>query len=243
MLVYLIAIVVAILIVPLTGGQLRQLGRIQLRRVWMLFAGLGLQILLEVIDLPRARYDDVGLAILLASYVLIIGFGLSNLLLTGMGVITIGIAMNAFVIALNEGMPYRVPEGVKAETTVKHRPERADDLLPELGDYIPLGSPVNASMSFGDLVIAVGLVDLTFRASRRPRRRTRVRDTQDDDHIDLAAAERQEADAEAGVDAEDAAAEVEPEPKELDPARHPGVAVDHSLERIEHPWIIDVTRS
>ena len=45
----------------------------------------GLQILLEVIDLPRARYDDVGLAILLASYVLIIGFGLSNLLLTGHG--------------------------------------------------------------------------------------------------------------------------------------------------------------
>ena len=53
MLVYVVAIVVAILIVPLTGGQFRQLGRIRLRRVWLLFAGLGLQILLEVIDLPR----------------------------------------------------------------------------------------------------------------------------------------------------------------------------------------------
>ncbi len=114
MLAYVIAVVLAILIVPLTGGQFRQLGKIRLRRPWLLFAGLLLQVLLEFIDLPKARYDDVGLAILLASYVLIIGFGLSNLLLTGMGVITIGIAMNAFVIALNQGMPYRVPEGETA---------------------------------------------------------------------------------------------------------------------------------
>ena len=186
MLVYAIAIVLAILIVPLTGGQFRQLSRIRLRRPWMLFAGLLLQIILQVIDLPRARYDDIGLTILLASYVLIIGFGLSNLLLTGMGVITIGIAMNAFVIALNQGMPYRVAEGEKAETTVEHRPEKSNDLLPELGDYIVLGSPVNASISFGDLVIAVGLIDLTFRASRRPRRsRSRTRESDDDLETDV----------------------------------------------------------
>ncbi len=186
MLVYAIAIVLAILIVPLTGGQFRQLGKIQLRRPWMLFGGLLLQVLLEFVDIPRARYDDVGLAILLASYVLIIGFGLSNLLLTGMGVITIGIAMNAFVIALNQGMPYRVPDGVRPETTVKHRPEKSDDILPKLGDYIAIGSPVNASISFGDLVIAVGLVDLTFRASRRPRRsRSRTRDATDDPEMEL----------------------------------------------------------
>jgi hypothetical protein len=186
MLVYAIAIVLAILIVPLTGGQFRQLGRIRLRRPWMLFAGLLLQVLLEFVDLPRARYDDVGLTILLASYVLIIGFGLSNLLLTGMGVITIGIAMNAFVIALNQGMPYRVADGDRKETTVKHRPEKSSDLLPELGDYIVLGSPVDASISFGDLVIAVGLIDLTYRASRRPRRsRSRHRESSDEPEIDL----------------------------------------------------------
>jgi Family of unknown function (DUF5317) len=196
MLVYVIAIALAILIVPLTGGQFRQLGRIRLRRPWMLFAGLLAQILVELIDLPRARYDDVGLAILLASYVLIIGFGLSNLLLTGMGVITIGIAMNAFVIALNQGMPYRVPDGTTSEISVKHRPEKPSDTLPELGDYIVLGSPVDASISFGDLVIAVGLIDLTFRASRRSRRsRNRSRDasgdpgTDDLDADDLAAGE------------------------------------------------------
>ncbi len=183
MLVYVVAIVIAILIVPLTGGRFRQLGRIRLRRVWLLFAGLGLQILLEFLDLPKARFDDVGLAILLASYVLIIGFGLSNLLLTGMGVITVGIAMNTCVIALNQGMPYKVPDGVKPETTVKHRPQKSDDVLPQLGDYIALGSPIDASISFGDLVIAVGLVDLTYRASRRPRR-SRTRGSSPPDDLD-----------------------------------------------------------
>jgi hypothetical protein len=172
-LVYVVAIAVAILVVPLTGGSFSRLADIRVRRLWLLFGGLGIQIALELVDLPRARFDDVGLALLLLSYVFIIGFGLSNLLLTGMGVITVGIAMNAFVIALNQGMPYRIPEGQRAETTVKHRPEQPDDVLPALGDTIVLGDPVDASISFGDLVIAVGLVDLTYRASRRPRRSRR----------------------------------------------------------------------
>ncbi|MGZ4734013.1 MAG: DUF5317 family protein [Acidimicrobiia bacterium] len=228
MLVFVIAIAVAILIVPLTGGQFRQLGRIRLRRVWLLFAGLGLQILLEVVSIPRARYDDVGLAILLASYVLIIGFGLSNLLLTGMGVITVGIAMNAFVIALNQGMPYRVAHGEKRETTVKHRPERSDDVLPQLGDYIVLGSPVDASISFGDLIIAVGLVDLTFRASRRPRRtRSRGKGPDDDDVLDL--------DPPVSDTSEDATLS--------DADRDLRFGVADSLERIEHSRVVDVAGS
>jgi hypothetical protein len=229
MLVYAVAIVVALLIVPLTGGRFRQLGRIRLHRVWLLFAGLGLQILLDVIDLPKARYDDVGLAILLLSYVFIIGFGLSNLLLTGMGVITVGIAMNAFVIALNQGMPYRVPDGVRPETTVKHRPEKPDDVLPQLGDYIPIGSPVDASISFGDLVIAVGLVDLCFRASRRPRRsRAGVVDPDDERHVQPALDVTTDPDATVELSLDD---------------RHLGVDARDPLERVEHPRVVDVTRS
>jgi hypothetical protein len=227
MLVYAVAIVLAILIVPLTGGQFRQLGRIRLRRVWMLFAGLGLQILLEFINLPKARFDDVGLAILLASYVFIIGFGLSNLLLTGMGVITVGIAMNAFVIALNQGMPYKVPEGQKAETTVKHRPQKSDDVVPQLGDYIALGSPVDASISFGDLVIAVGLIDLTYRASRRSRRsRIRASGPPDDDDVDVP--EASDPDATVELDLRDRYLDVDP---------------GHPLERVEHARVVDVTRT
>jgi hypothetical protein len=225
-LVYAVAIAVAILVVPLTGGQLSRLVDIPVRRVWLLFGGLGLQILLELVDLPKARYDDVGLALLLLSYVLIIGFGLSNLLLTGMGVITVGIAMNAFVIALNQGMPYRVPEGQRTETTVKHRPEQPDDVLPALGDTIVLDDPVYASISFGDLVIAVGLVDLTFRASRRPRRSRRrgAHGTDSTDQDDEATLEQ------AAVG-------------HLDGSRNPGIAARDALQRVQHPRVVDVTRA
>jgi hypothetical protein len=221
MLVYAIAIALAILIVPITGGQFRQLGRIRLRRPWLLFVGLALQVLLELVDLPRARYDDLGLAILLASYACIIGFGLSNLLVAGMGVITVGVALNAFVIALNQGMPYRVPEGEKAEATVKHRPEKPDDIWPVLGDSIVLGSPFDVSISFGDLIIGVGLVDLTYRASRRPRRsRGRGRERDADDLETMAAGEAPGASGGGGGDSD----------------RSPG----DPLQRIEDPGVVDV---
>jgi Family of unknown function (DUF5317) len=220
---YGLAIVAAILIVPLTGGRFRQLGRIQLRRPWMLFAGLAIQIVLEYVDLPRARYDDLGLALLLLSYVFIIGFGLSNLLLAGMGVITVGVALNGFVIALNQGMPYKVPDGETAEVTVKHRPQKPDDVLPALGDSIAIGSPVDAAFSFGDIIIAVGLVDLTYRASRRPRRsRRRPHDT--DDELDL---EAMDAPAAAPSDGSDA-----------DGQRVAGGR--DALEGVEHSRVVDV---
>src|SRR4029453_10968140 len=57
------------------------------------------------------------------------------------------------------------------EWTVKHRPEEPDDLLPFLGDQ--LAFPVNRTQPFsiGDIVIAIGIVDICFEASRRPRPR------------------------------------------------------------------------
>jgi Family of unknown function (DUF5317) len=242
MLVYVVAIAVALLIVPLTGGSFDRLIRLNLRRPWLLFAGLALQILLEFVDLPRARYDDVGLAILLASYVLIIGFGLSNLMITGMAVITFGIAMNGFVIALNQGMPYRVPEGVTAETTVKHRPEASDDVLPQLGDYIVLDSPVNTAISFGDLVIAVGLVDLTFRASRRSRRSRARAGRPDDETTDL--------DPPVPVDTGFRSPPARPQPSYAsrplpsDPDRDVGGGAPRDpLERVEHTRVVDVSGS
>lgn len=232
MLAYAIAIGAALLVVPLTAGTFQRLLGLRLHRAWMLLAGLGLQVLLEVAPIPRARYDDLGFVLLLGSYVLVLGFGLSNLRVLGMGVVMIGIALNAFVIALNGGMPYRAPAGMPRETTVKHRPERRGDLLPVLGDRIALGAPFDVSISFGDLVVAVGLVDLCYRNSRRSRRdRARVRHPAEalpvgvpipGRTIDLAALER--ALAEGG--------------------EAPGLAARHdTLERGEHPAVVDVARS
>ena len=74
MLAYVVAIVVAIVVVPLTNGSVTRLAEVRFRRAWLLVPGLGLQVLLEVVELAPARYDDVGVAILLVSYVALLGF-------------------------------------------------------------------------------------------------------------------------------------------------------------------------
>ena len=169
-----VTLVVALGVALATRGDLTRIADLRFRRLWMLFAGLALQVALEVVDLPAGRQDDLGIGLLLLSYALLLGFALTNLRIDGMGVIAVGIALNAAVIALNLGMPYRAPTGHAVASSVKHRPERADDVATILSDRIVI-PPLRVSISFGDLIIAVGLVDLCYRGSRRPRGQTRSR--------------------------------------------------------------------
>ena len=171
MLAYVIAIAVAVAVVGLTDGSFTRLTELRFSRAWLLGAGLGIQILLNVIDIPRARLEDVGIALLLLSYVAVLGFVASNIKTRGMAVVGAGIALNAAVIALNLGMPYHVVDGIPRETTIKHRPERASDVLPILSDRFAYGSPLRAAISIGDLVLFVGLVDVAYANSRRQTRR------------------------------------------------------------------------
>lgn len=207
-----IAMGVAVLAVVATRGSFRALAELPFRAFGFLFVALGVQLGLEWVELPADRIGDVGLALLLLSYALILGFCLLNLRIRGMAIVAIGIAMNALVIGLNQGMPTKVPERAltdgtvveeDVERTVKHRPEEPDDLLPSLGDIIVLPEPLDAVISFGDLVLAVGLVDVAFWGSRRPRRRA-------------GRARAVVSDRSAGPEAAEVAAEVvEPEPVEV----------------------------
>ncbi len=170
-----VALILALVLVPITGGSFKRLARLDFEAPWLLFVGLGIQLVLELTPLvPASRADDVGFALLLVSYVAILSFGILNVHITGIAVVTIGIALNVLVIALNQGMPYRAPEGTKLETTVKHRPERGTDILTVLDDRITVPGPLGESVSFGDLIIAVGIIDVTYRASRRVRRTSRA---------------------------------------------------------------------
>ena len=93
--------------------------------------------------------------------------------------IAIGIACNALVIGLNLGMPVKGFEGARIDTTMKQQPAKDSDLLQFLGDIIVLPHPpFDESISFGDLILAVGLIDVAFWASRR--RRTDVAVTAND---------------------------------------------------------------
>jgi len=185
-LAYVVAIVVAIVVIPLTNGSVTRLAEVRFRRVWLLVAGLALQIALELVDMAPARYEDVGVAILLVSYLALLGFCASNLRTRGIELIGLGIALNAIVIALNLGMPYKVADGLPRETTVKHRPTRDSDVAVFLSDQIVFGDPVDAAISIGDIVLAAGIVELAYFGSRRPRRRGRTAATRE---IDLTAAD------------------------------------------------------
>ncbi|MGH8991190.1 MAG: DUF5317 family protein, partial [Acidimicrobiia bacterium] len=110
--------------------------------------------------------------LLSVSYLLLLGFCAANLTNKGMSVVAFGIALNALVITVNGGMPIRTDPGF-AET-VKHHAERPSDSLTFLGDVIVL-RPLNQALSFGDLIMLVGLVDVLVHRSRpAPTRRPPV---------------------------------------------------------------------
>jgi hypothetical protein len=175
MLVLGIAMVAALVIPLVTFGSYKRLINTEIHWGWLLGAGLAIQLTLEYYTLPRRYWDSFGFGFLVASYVLILGFCARNLLLRGMSIVLIGVACNALVIVVNQGMPVKFPTGWRNEsfalTTVKHHPRQHGEKLLFLSDIIILMHPYDTVMSFGDLILTVGLCDLAYNVSRDPRRR------------------------------------------------------------------------
>ena len=133
-------IVLSVLVVVLTRGSFERLSRIRLRALWLLLVALVAQIALEFVDIPEERLDDLGYALLLGTYVLILVFCLINRRLAGMAIVTLGIALNVLVIALNQGMPTKddVVERNGREVRV---PDRAHGEAPAGGARRPAPVP------------------------------------------------------------------------------------------------------
>jgi hypothetical protein len=181
---FVVTIGVAVIIVIVTGGDFRELVRLRVTGVWLLFAGLGIQVALEFVDFEKSQIETIGYGVLMVSYAFILSFCFANLNLRGFGVIAVGIGLNALVIGLNQGMPTvaigndahgnRIEKPV--EQTVKHRPESDDDLLDFLGDRIVFPEPLDTVVSFGDLIMAVGICELAYTGTRRHWKRGGKRD-------------------------------------------------------------------
>jgi Family of unknown function (DUF5317) len=176
-------IALALIVVVATKGSFQRLGSLHFTLIWLLFAALAIQIALEFVDIPHDRIEDVGVGVLLLSYALIFWFCIANRKVKGMSLITVGVALNVLVITLNQGMPtkddVRERNGrevhVPIEQTVKHRPQGDDDVLGFLGDVITVPGLPNQQFSIGDIVMGLGIIDLCFEGSRRPRRGGRPR--------------------------------------------------------------------
>ena len=83
-------VLIAVVLVAATKGCFEQLGSLHFRMLWLLLIALRVQVVLEFVDFPANRIDDVGLAILLASYALIFAFCSLNRRTSGMLIIGLG---------------------------------------------------------------------------------------------------------------------------------------------------------
>jgi hypothetical protein len=169
-----IAVGVGLLVGVLIGGRFRHLGTRPLRMWPFLVAGI-------VLQLPLL--DALGFGGMLASYACLLVFALANVHLVGMALVAIGIMLNAAVIACNGGMPVHrgaiVAAGIVEEGRVdsvhtddKHHLQRPTDRLTALADTIPV-RPLREVVSFGDVVLAVGVADVLAHLLRRPSPRAR----------------------------------------------------------------------
>lgn len=115
-----------------------------------------------------------------ASVALLCGFAVVNLHLVGMGVLAIGLGCNFAAVVLHGAMPVRPSALVRAgvvpaeglagvDLGAGRRFERTDDLLPQLGDIIPV-EWFGAVMSFGDLIALMGIAALAGELVRYSRR-------------------------------------------------------------------------
>ena len=172
---------IAVAIVLVTRGSLRQLLQLRIQSVWLALLALTMQVVLDLVDFPDDRIDDLGFALLMVSYALLLAFCFVNIRVPAMWIVALGVALNAAVIGLNQGMPARDREVTTAsgrtvdrpiDRTVKHRPESGDDLLPFLGDKIVIPEPIDEVISVGDIVLGVGIVGVCYLGSR-PRRSAR----------------------------------------------------------------------
>lgn len=172
-----VAAVVGALLGWATGGRLGNVGRHPLRAVPLLGAGVVLPVLAEL-----DAFDAVSLGLVLGSMACLLVFCGLNLRLVGMGVVAVGLALNALVMTLNGAMPVRTTALVRAgvaddagdarglDLGARRRLERPDDRAAVLGDVLPV-APLRQVLSFGDLVVAAGTTDVVVHLMRRRRSR------------------------------------------------------------------------
>ena len=158
-----VALAVGALAGLLRGGSLKNLAHTAFRWPAFLVVGCTLQIAAVV-----TMFEDNSAALLVASYGSLLIFAVANVAIAGMAVVAVGIALNAFVIAVNGGMPVKaeaivaagLAEDVAEAKSLEFRGKRHlatdDDRFVILGDVIPVPIGSGSVLSYGDIVLALG---------------------------------------------------------------------------------------
>lgn len=159
------------LLLPRQGSHT---SRPRLHAPGVLVAGVLLQVGAVLLD------GDLAPVALAASLGVLAFFAACNRHITGVAVIGVGLLANLTAVVLHGGMPVRGEALVRAGVTerqelpvldlgnLRHL-ETSRDVLPVLGDVLPIPA-VAQVVSFGDLILLVGLADTSAQLARRRRR-------------------------------------------------------------------------
>jgi Family of unknown function (DUF5317) len=167
-----LALIIAI-VVPILGGRITNLGRLQLRQMWLIAIALVVQIVILGVfdDAPETFLK----AIHLATYAAIVAFLFANRSVPWMWVVTIGTFCNLIVIAANGGvMPSsraaREAAGLNTKDGFSNSQVVDNPRLSFLGDIFatPDWLPLANVFSVGDVILLVGLIPLIITVSRIP---------------------------------------------------------------------------
>ncbi|MBY8882987.1 DUF5317 family protein [Actinacidiphila acidipaludis] len=170
----------------LSGGRLRRLPAVRLRRLWLLWVAAAVQVAqLSTAGLPGAagrhlRASLLGLAIALALFWLVVNArGRTRPLQIGVELALAGAVLNAVPIAINGRMPYSpsaaAVAGLRAGfRTAKNVPAEHSTRLLALGDIIPV-PPLHAVVSIGDVLLAIAAALLVATAMHHPDNAARER--------------------------------------------------------------------
>ena len=166
-----VVLVAAVVAGLLAGGSWRRLADLPLRRLGLVVAAVLAQAGGAVVGLLGVADEStsyvVGLAV---SAALALAFCMRNARVAGVPLVTIGLILNAVVVAANGAMPVsivaayhaRVPiAAISAGTDARHEIAGTGTALSWLGDVVPVPLPVRPEVvSAGDVLVVAGLAEL-----------------------------------------------------------------------------------
>lgn len=172
-----VVIAVSIVIALARGGRFLNLSEIKLRWWPLLILGFGMQFAADRLPVERDWSHDAAVALMILSFIPLLGLVWINRHEAGMWLAGIGIFMNFTVIALNGGMPV-LPQAAELGLGIEIDPDTFSNLskhvlldestrLSFLGDVIPFRL-LNTVISLGDVFLAVGLGVFVEDQLRRP---------------------------------------------------------------------------
>lgn len=160
----LVVVVVALVVGRLCGGSVEQLGGLGLRRRRLVVGALTAQVVGALVGGPAHP------AGLITSAGLAAAFLVANRGVRGTGLVALGLAANALVVALNGAMPVSPAAAARAQVELadvaagqdgRHVVSGPRTRLPWLGDVVPVLLPLRPEVvSPGDVLVAAGLGQL-----------------------------------------------------------------------------------